>query len=165
MPSPMQLLRVASLLLIVAFHQLVQRLRHLALHHSLDRALVLRRHQVHTLVQLPMTEQQRRNRSGMVPPGLAPTRARIGRSIRASTPTRESMDPSIEPGGDAPFGDRRASVLLRRLLPKRRRQGQRAWGDQPTSPLEPWSLSPSPCWRVVRSASLPLRRSVHFSRL
>jgi len=105
----MQLLRVASLLLIVAFHQLVQRLRHLALHHSLDRALVLRRHQVHTLVQLPMTEQQRRNRSGMVPPGLAPTLVRTGRSIRASMPTPASMAPSIEREGDAPYGVRHAN--------------------------------------------------------
>ena len=122
---------------VVISRQLAQHLRHVVLRHNLDRAVVRSRHQAHTLVQQPMTGPRRQIRCGMAPLGLVPTPVRIGRSIRASMPTRESMAPSIEPAGDAPCVERRANVLPRSLLPKRRRQGQRAWGDQPTSPLGP----------------------------
>ena len=75
----MRLQRDDLLHLIAICPQLAQHQRHLALHRNLAQALVRNQLQLHTLVQQPMTEQQRRNRSGMVPPGLVPTPVRTGR--------------------------------------------------------------------------------------
>ena len=129
-----RLLRGASVHLIVPFHQRAQHLHHVALRRRLDLALAHNQRQLRTLAQQPMTEQQRRNRSGMVPPGLAPTLVRIGRSIRASMPTLASMAPSIEPEDDAPYVGRRGSAPQRSQLRGRRRQGHVAWRDPPHSP-------------------------------
>ena len=74
-----RLLRGASVHLIVLFHQRTPHLHHAELRRRLDLALAHNQRQLRILAQQPMTEQQRRNRSGMVPPGLAPTPVRIGR--------------------------------------------------------------------------------------
>jgi hypothetical protein len=116
--SLMRLLRGASVHQLVTYHQLVQHL-HLPLavrRNSLARSLV--RLQRPALVPAPrhMTGRRRRNRSGMEPPGLAPTRVRTGQSIRASTPTLASMDQSIEPEGNAPYAGRRVNEPKRSLL-------------------------------------------------
>jgi hypothetical protein len=129
-----RLLRGASVHLIVLFHQRAQHLHHVALRRRLDLALAHNQRQLRTLAQQPMTEQQRRNRSGMEPPGLAPTLVRIGRSIRANMPTLASMAPSIEPEEDAPYVGRRGSAPQHSLLRDRRRQGHVAWRDPPRLP-------------------------------
>ena len=126
--------------------QLAQHLRHVVLHHNLAQTLVLSQRRARTLAPQRMTERRRRNQSGMVPPGLVRTPARTGRSIRASTPTRESMVPSIEPAGDAPFGERRANARKRNLLCDPRRQGHVAWVDPPLSPWAPPRSFSLRCW-------------------
>ena len=132
---PMRLQRDDLLHLIAICPQFAQQLHRVGLRRNLGQTRVRNQLQLHTLVQQPMTEQQRRNRSGMVPPGLVPTPARTGRSIRASTPTLVSMAPSIELAGDAPCGGRRANERKRSLPNALSRQRRGAWRDPPLSPL------------------------------
>ncbi len=122
-----RLLRGASVRQLVTYHQLVQQLhlRFAARRNRLNLSLARSQQPVRTLAPPRMTERQRLSQSGMGPPGLAPTLARIGRSIRASTPTPANMAPSIEPEGNAPYAERRVNEpkrsLLRDLRLRRRR--------------------------------------------
>jgi hypothetical protein len=102
--------------------------------------------QLHTLAPQHMTGRRRRNRSGMVPPGLVPTLVRIGPSIRASTPTPASMAQSIEREVDAPYVGRRGNAPQRSLLRVLKRQRRGAWLDPPLSPWVPPHSFSLRCW-------------------
>lgn len=160
-----RLLRGASVHQLVTYRQLVQHLhlRRAARRNRLNRALARSQQPVRTLAPPRMTERQSLSQSGMGPPGLAPTLARIGRSIRASTLTLASMAPSIEPAGDAPFGERRGSAPQRSLLRDLRLQRHVAWHDPHHSPLGPPRWFSSRCWSAAPFACSRLRPSVRFS--
>ena len=102
--------------LVAISRQIAQHRRRAARHNHHDRGLERKRQPARAPAPRHMTGRRRMNRSGMGPPGLGPTPVRTGQSIRASTPTLESMDPSIEPGGNAQYAGRRVNELKRSLL-------------------------------------------------